>query len=49
MIFWSLVAMLQCKLKGRASFFATRCLLGLAEGGFIPDMVLYLSYFYKGT
>lgn len=66
---WSIIAMSQCKITGRGSFFATRCLLGLLEGGFIPgsylssfsvasalcsnktyttDMVLFLSYFYKG-
>ncbi|KAG5361095.1 putative transporter [Yarrowia sp. C11] len=44
---WSIVAMCQGALSGRASFFVTRCLIGLIEGGFIPDLVLWLSYFYK--
>ncbi|KAI1859272.1 uncharacterized protein JN550_012081 [Neoarthrinium moseri] len=43
---WSLVATFQCFLKGRADFLATRALLGALEGGFIPDIVLWLSYFY---
>ncbi|KAK9420449.1 putative Major facilitator superfamily (MFS) profile domain-containing protein [Seiridium unicorne] len=43
---WSLVAMFQCFLSGRASFLATRAILGALEGGFIPDIVLWLSYFY---
>ncbi|KAI1498719.1 major facilitator superfamily domain-containing protein [Biscogniauxia marginata] len=43
---WSLVAAFQCFLSGRGSFFATRALLGALEGGFIPDLVLWLSYFY---
>lgn len=47
MVTWSIVACCQAKLNSRGAFFATRCLLGLIEGGFIPDMILYLSYFYK--
>ncbi|KAI0400694.1 MFS general substrate transporter [Xylaria palmicola] len=43
---WSIVASLQCLISGRGSFFATRALLGTLEGGFIPDVVLWLSYFY---
>ena len=47
MVLWSIVATAQCGLTGRASFFACRSLLGILEGGFIPDLVLWLSYFYK--
>ncbi|KAG5360684.1 putative transporter [Yarrowia sp. B02] len=46
MVMWSIVAVCQGALSGRSSFYATRCLLGLLEGGFIPDLVLWLSYFY---
>ena len=45
-VLWSLVAVTQCAITGRSGFLATRALLGLLEGGFIPDIVLWLSYFY---
>ena len=49
MIMWSVVAAAQVGLQGKASFYACRSLLGLLEGGFIPDLVLWLSYFYTSA
>lgn len=51
---WSIVALSQFGLSGRASFLATRALLGMLQGGFIPDVcrlscpgVSLLSYFFR--
>ena len=45
---FSLISAMQFFLKGRASFLATRYLIATFQGGFIPDTILYLSYFYTG-
>lgn len=43
---WSIVAGSQAFLTNRAGFFAIKALLGLLMGGFIPDIVLWLTYYY---
>jgi hypothetical protein len=49
MVLWSIVAGSQAFIKNRASYFAIKALLGLLMGGFIPDIVLWLTYFYKSN
>ncbi|KAH2906373.1 hypothetical protein KXV75_007675 [Aspergillus fumigatus] len=44
---WSIIALCQFWLSGRTSFLCTRALLGLLSGGFVPTMILYLSYYFK--
>ncbi|PLB52491.1 putative MFS transporter [Aspergillus steynii IBT 23096] len=48
-IMWSLASGGQFFIHNRAGFFACRFFLGFFMGGFIPDAILYLSYFYKKT
>jgi ACS family tartrate transporter-like MFS transporter len=46
MIVWGLVSMAMMFVAGAWSFYAMRVLLGLAEAGFFPGMVLYLTYWF---
>ncbi|KAF2141570.1 uncharacterized protein K452DRAFT_351171 [Aplosporella prunicola CBS 121167] len=46
-VLWSIASGAQFFMRGRAAFFACRFFIGIFMGGFIPDAVLYLSYFYK--
>jgi ACS family tartrate transporter-like MFS transporter len=44
MIVWGFVTMATIWVAGKWSFFGMRVLLGLAEAGFFPGIVLYLTY-----
>ncbi|KAF2185217.1 allantoate permease [Zopfia rhizophila CBS 207.26] len=46
---WGVLCACQTAMKSRVTFWVFRALLGFAQGGFIPEMVLYLSYFYKSN
>lgn len=46
---WSIISASQVFLQNKQSYYAFRALLGLFMGGFIPDAILYLSYFYKSN
>lgn len=49
MISWSIVSTLTMFASGPASFYALRFLLGVAEAGFFPGIVLYLSQWFPST
>jgi MFS transporter, ACS family, tartrate transporter len=46
MISWGLVSAGMMFMKGPTSFYTLRFLLGLAEAGFFPGMILYLTYWF---
>ncbi|MGI8720718.1 MAG: MFS transporter [Geodermatophilaceae bacterium] len=46
MITWGIVATCTAFIQGESSFFVIRFLLGVAEAGFFPGMILYLTYWF---
>ena len=46
MIVWGIVSMAFMFLKGTTMFYAMRFLLGAAEAGFFPGVILYLTYWF---
>src|SRR3954451_21534163 len=44
MITWGLISACTALVQGATSFYIVRFLLGVAEAGFFPGMILYLSY-----
>ena len=48
MISWGLIASAMMFVVGPKSFYALRFLLGVAEAGFFPGVILYLTYWFPG-
>jgi ACS family tartrate transporter-like MFS transporter len=49
MISWGIVSAAMMFVQGTASFFALRFLLGIAEAGFFPGIILYLTYWFPAA
>jgi MFS family permease len=46
MISWGIISACMMFVKGEWSFYAMRCLLGIAEAGFFPGVIFYLTLWY---
>jgi D-galactonate transporter len=46
MFTWAIISACTALVQGPASFYLVRFLLGVAEAGFFPGMILYLSYWF---
>ena len=46
MITWGILSAIFAFIKGETSFYVLRFLLGAAEAGFFPGIILYLSYWF---
>lgn len=46
MVTWGLVTIAMLLVHNKTSFYTMRFLLGIAEAGFYPGIIYYLSYFY---
>ena len=49
MITWGIISGLMATVTGPTSFLVLRFLLGVAEAGFFPGMILYLTFWYTRT
>ena len=46
MVTWGIISTLMATVSGEWSFYILRFLLGVAEAGFFPGVILYLTYWY---
>lgn len=49
MIFWGLVTIGMAFVQGAYSLYVARTLLGMAEAGFFPGVILYLTYWFPSA
>ncbi|MDB5298663.1 MAG: major facilitator superfamily 1 [Phycisphaerales bacterium] len=49
MLTWGVISACMMFVRGPKSFYALRFLLGLAEAGFFPGVILYLTYWFPAT
>jgi ACS family tartrate transporter-like MFS transporter len=49
MLTWALVSMANAFVRGPVSFFTVRFVLGLAEAGFYPGILLYFTYWFPAA
>lgn len=49
MVGWGVVSMANMFVKGAASFYLLRLLLGVLEAGFFPGAILYLTYWFPNS
>ncbi|HJY21769.1 MAG TPA: MFS transporter, partial [Hanamia sp.] len=49
MVTWGIVTVCMIFINSSTSFFSMRFLLGIAEAGFYPGVIYYLSQFYPST
>src|SRR3978361_231658 len=46
MVTWGIISAAMALVSGETSFYVLRFLLGVAEAGFFPGIILYLTYWY---
>jgi len=49
MVSWGIVSCLMMFVKNEWAFYGMRCLLGIAEAGFFPGIIFYLTLWYPST
>jgi MFS transporter, ACS family, tartrate transporter len=49
MVTWGILSTLMALVGGTTSFYVLRFLLGIAEAGFFPGIILYLTYWYPAA